>query len=222
MRKNLFGWLAVGTLTLGLGFAQPSAQLNTQPLSPDAKAAVLEALTAPRGEYAAYATYSAIVEKFGNIEPYLSIRASEERHILALQRLLTRYGISIPVNAYIGKINLGNDLIKIAGEEAQTEVDNVAMYDALSPKITAYPDIAMVFSNLRNASQFRHLPAFQAAARNGGKLDYGLPGMTEGRGQMGGGPAFGSGMGNGPARGSGQGYGPQGCPMGARVGGPSR
>jgi hypothetical protein len=208
--RNTLSIIAVTAVMLGLGQAQ---QVTTTPISTDAKAAVLEALTGANGEYAAYATYSAVIEKFGNIEPYRSIRAAEERHILALQRLLTRYNVPIPENTYLGKISLGNDLVKVANDEAQTEIENVAMYDKLLPKVTMYPDITRVFANLRSASQNQHLPAFEAAAKNGGKLDNGVYGGGP-RGGMGG-PGYG--QGSGPGQGFGAGPGSAsgvGCPCG--------
>ena len=38
----------------------------------------------PEGEYAAYAMYSAVIVEFGSVEPYVSIREAEGRHIEAI------------------------------------------------------------------------------------------------------------------------------------------
>jgi len=42
------------------------------------------------------------------------------------------------------------------------EIANAALYrDELLPAVTAYEDITLVFENLMNASQQKHLPAFE-------------------------------------------------------------
>jgi threonyl-tRNA synthetase len=40
-----------------------------------------EALMSPVGEYAASAMYQAVIDEFGQVEPYVTIRAAEERKI---------------------------------------------------------------------------------------------------------------------------------------------
>ncbi|MCI0536589.1 MAG: hypothetical protein L0Z50_15320, partial [Verrucomicrobiales bacterium] len=68
----------------------------------------------------------------------------------------------------------------------KAEERNVALYDRLLSKVKAYPDLTLVFTNLRRASQENHLPAFKAAVENGGRLDNfkggGGPGQGRGRG----------------------------------------
>ena len=51
-----------------------------------------EALSGPDGEYAAQATYQAIMDKFGGKLPYTNIIKAEARHIGALQRQFEKYG----------------------------------------------------------------------------------------------------------------------------------
>ena len=52
-----------------------------------------EALMSPVGEYAAAAMYQAVIDEFGPVEPYVTIKSAEERHIDALIRQLDRYGV---------------------------------------------------------------------------------------------------------------------------------
>ncbi|GEM83993.1 ferritin-like domain-containing protein [Meiothermus hypogaeus] len=173
-KKIVLGILLFGTLALGLaqprfGFMSPVAP--DAALSEQAREALLEALTGPVGEYAAYATYDAVIQKYGAIEPYVSIRASEAQHIQALQRQLEKYGVPYPAaNPYLGKIALPSNLATIAEQEAQTEVDNVAMYDKLLVAVQNYPDLTRVFENLKRASLVAHLNFFKAAAQQGGSL----------------------------------------------------
>ena len=70
---------------------QPDPQIDTEidtstltaPSDPQA-ALAWNALMDPEGEYAAYAMYSAVIDEFGSVEPYVSIREAEGRHIEAL------------------------------------------------------------------------------------------------------------------------------------------
>lgn len=166
----LTGVLALGFAQWGLGPRVNTANLSA-PLSPQAKEALLEALTGPVGEYAAYSTYDAVIQKYGAIEPYVSIRDSEAQHIAALQRQLEKYGVTYPTtNPYLGRISLPSNLKAIAEAEANTEVENAAMYDKLLAAVSGYPDLTRVFENLKRASLVAHLNFFKAAAEQGGSL----------------------------------------------------
>lgn len=123
----------------------------------------------PDGEFAASASYLAVIEKFGEVEPYVSIQAAEERHSDALVRQLTRLGVETPENPYIGKIAAPDNLEAAAMAWAEGEVANIEMYDRLLAQ-TDDASLIRVLTNLRNASADSHLPAFEAAAANGGTL----------------------------------------------------
>ncbi|WP_457630686.1 ferritin-like domain-containing protein, partial [Oceanithermus sp.] len=148
-----------------------TAATATTQLSEEAKEALLEALTGPEGEYAAYAVYDAVIQEYGNVEPYLSIRRAEANHIAALQRQLDLYGVDYPKeNPYLGKIEAPGDLEAFAQAGVEAEIANVEMYDQLLTKVAGYPGIVNVFQNLRSASLNQHLPIFKEAAANGGSL----------------------------------------------------
>lgn len=134
-----------------------------------AAAIAWDALMGPDGEYAASASYLAVIEKFGQVEPYVSIQAAEDRHSNALIRQLERLGVEVPENPYLGRIPAPADLETAAQAWAEGEVANIAMYDTL---LTQTDDTALirVLTNLRNASADSHLPLFEAAAANGGTL----------------------------------------------------
>ena len=157
----------------GYGYGWNTSNSTTLTASPEVKAALLEALTGPEGEYAAYAMYNAVIDKYGDVEPYVTIREAEARHITALQRQLDKYGIDYPTeNPYIGKVEAPDSLEAAAKAWADGEIANVEMYDRLLAQVPAdeYPDVVRVFENLRAASLNAHLPIFQAAAENGGTL----------------------------------------------------
>jgi len=90
-----------------------------------------------------------------------------------LERQLDKYGIEYPSeNPYLGTVEAPASLQEAAIAWAEGEVANVELYDRLIAEIPAssYPDVVRVLNNLRSASFDAHLPAFQAAADNGGSL----------------------------------------------------
>lgn len=129
-----------------------------------------EALMGPDGEYAAAASYAAVIEKYGQVEPYVTILAAEERHIDALIRQLSRMAVTVPQNPYLGRIAAPESLESAAKAWAEGEIANIAMYDALL-KRTSDPNLTKVLTNLRRSSLESHLPLFEQAAANGGTLD---------------------------------------------------
>lgn len=177
MKKNLIVSLVAVSLVVGgvaaLGAGgwrwNSSSTATAAPLPTTVADAVLQALVGPEGEYAAYATYAAILEEYGNVLPYAQIMKAEAQHIAALATLLDRYGIEYPtVNPYLGKVEAPASLLEAAQAGIDAEKANVEMYDEQLARVAAYPDIARVFANLRAASLNAHLPAFEQALASGG------------------------------------------------------
>lgn len=116
-------------------------------------------------EYKAQATYEAIMAKLGNIRPFIMIIRAEEQHISSLKALFDKYGLEIPGNPYTGKITSPQTLSEACTAGVDAEIANASLYkDELLPSVTEYEDITLVFTNLMNASQEKHLPAFQRCA----------------------------------------------------------
>jgi hypothetical protein len=130
---------------------------------------VLAALMGPEGEYAAAASYLAVLDKYGSVEPYQTIYQAELRHIDALIRQLERLGEEVPENPYLGKITAPEDLVSAAEAWAIGEVLNVELYDQLISK-TQNANLLNVLGNLRIASLESHLPAFELAAQGDGTV----------------------------------------------------
>ncbi len=152
---------------------RPSSSAAVDSGSPqDGTSAALawEALMGPDGEYAAAAAYSAVIDAFGEVEPYVTIKAAEERHATALVRQLERAGVQVPPNPYLDEVTAPADLASAARAWAEGEITNVAMYDRLLAASTSDPVLTRVLTNLRRASLEQHLPMFRAAADNGGTL----------------------------------------------------
>ena len=176
--KRLRTTLGVGGVAAMMGVvglvASIQAQAAVMPLPESVETALLEALIGPEGEYAAYASYAAVLEEYGDVEPYATIADAELRHIEALQRLLDKYGVEHPtVNPYLGTIEAPMDLESAALAWADGEIANVELYDELLAEVEEFSDINRVFLNLQFASQEAHLPAFQLAAVNGGTVTSG-------------------------------------------------
>ena len=151
--------------------SEPEAAENEQvALTMTGEEVILAALMGPDGEYAAAASYLAVLEEYGQVEPYATIYEAELRHADALIRQLERLGAEVPENPYLGQIAAPADLQSAAEAWAEGEVLNVELYDYLLT-MTDDEQLIKVLNNLRSASLDSHLPAFEAAAENGGTLD---------------------------------------------------
>ena len=128
-----------------------------------------EALMGPDGEYAAAASYAAVLDKYGQVEPYATIYQAELKHVDALIKQLDRAGIVAPANPYMGKIEAPAELTTAAQAWAEGEILNVEMYDVLIAQ-SSDSNLTKVLNNLRSASLDSHLPLFELAAANGGTL----------------------------------------------------
>ncbi|MGR8942031.1 MAG: ferritin-like domain-containing protein [Gammaproteobacteria bacterium] len=116
-------------------------------------------------EYHALATYEQVIADFGEAPPFSHIRESEQRHIDALCSLFVRYGLQIPENPWPGRIERYSSRQAACEAGVAAEIANAEIYERLL-RASERQDILTVFRNLRNASQQRHLPAFQRCAED--------------------------------------------------------
>lgn len=205
MKTRIASFLAAAA---GAALLAPAAERGAERLNrlsdPAPQAAIAgvlqEALAGPEGEYAALATYDAIIAKFGEIAPYTMIRRAEQRHIAALQRQFETHGLPVPENPWTGRVATPASLLAAAQEGVRAEEENVRMYDRLIARAAADPAVTRVLTHLQAASRDRHLPAFRRAAAQGGAGGCGVgaePGAGRGLGR--GGAGCGGGCGLGPA-----------------------
>jgi len=117
-------------------------------------------------EYRAWSTYDQVIRDFGEAPPFSNIREAEARHIEALRMLYERYGLVVPENPWPGKVTRYANLQEACAAGVAAEIENGALYERLLAS-TQRPDILTVFRNLQEASQQRHLPAFQRCAERG-------------------------------------------------------
>ncbi|MGV2829353.1 ferritin-like domain-containing protein [Myxosarcina sp. GI1(2024)] len=123
--------------------------------------ALVEAL---EDEYKARATYRLVINKFGQIRPFINILESEEGHIQALLSLFQKYQIPIPVDNWAEKVTVPASVLEACQIGVEAEIENGEMYRRLLAVTEEYPDVRRVFSNLQRASQENHLRAFQRRA----------------------------------------------------------
>ncbi len=117
-------------------------------------------------EYRAWATYDQVIRDFGDAPPFSNIRDAEARHIEALRHLFDRYGLPVPANPWSGRVQRYASFREACAAGVAAEIENGALYERLLAS-TQRPDILAVFRNLQEASQQRHLPAFQRCVERG-------------------------------------------------------
>lgn len=130
-------------------------------LTEQEKAVLLEALD---DEYHAWATYDQVIADFGDVTPFMNIRAAEARHIEALLFLFNRFGLQVPHNSWPGRVERYPDLQAACEAGVAAEVANTELYGRLLAA-TVRPEISLVLRRLQEASQQRHLPAFRRCAQ---------------------------------------------------------
>ncbi len=111
-------------------------------------------------EYRARAFYQAVIEKFGSVRPFSNIVQSENNHINLWMNIFAKYGIAVPTDSFAGNISVPDTLKDACKMGVTVEIDNVEMYDRFLGFVTQ-PDLKAAFTQLRQISEERHLPAFE-------------------------------------------------------------
>jgi len=111
-------------------------------------------------EYKARAEYVALVEKFGEVTPFVNLIQAETSHINALANQFTAYGLQVPVDNGSKSAVVPATLAEAYAIGIQAETSNIALYENyLKQDFPA--NIERVFTNLMNAS-VNHLATFKA------------------------------------------------------------
>jgi hypothetical protein len=114
-------------------------------------------------EQHAYAVYGAVIDQLGAVRPFTNIQNSEMQHITAWENLFTRYGITVPERPTFD-LPVFTSLSEACSIGAAAEVANFDLYDSMLAAYEPYPDLLYMAQNLRDASAFHHLPAFENCA----------------------------------------------------------
>jgi len=136
----------------GFGFA---GQLDAK-----TQQALLDAI---QDEYKARVLYQKVIDKFGKVRPFSNIIRAEETHIRELLPLFEKYDVDVPHDEWPDKVPEFATLREACEAGVRAEIDNAKMYDEFF-EFVQEQDILVIFKNLRDASQLRHLPAFQRCA----------------------------------------------------------
>ncbi|MFV7789962.1 ferritin-like domain-containing protein [Aliarcobacter lanthieri] len=117
-------------------------------------------------EFEAYETYSKIIEKFGNITPFINIKEAEAVHYSVLIQLMQKYNIEVPINDFsTAIIDIPNTIIECCELGVAGEINNISMYNNLL-SFAVDSDIIDVLFKLQAASYNNHLPAFRNCVFN--------------------------------------------------------
>ena len=117
-------------------------------------------------EYKAEAIYQKILDKFGDVKPFSNIINAEQKHSDALIVLFNKYDLEVPSNDWYDKVSEFDSVEEACIGGVDAEIANVALYDGLFSKVDN-EDVITVFTSLRDASQEKHLPAFQRCTERG-------------------------------------------------------
>jgi hypothetical protein len=159
-----YGGRQAGARGAGAANPAPGVPLVSEDISADLSESEVEALLqALDDEYKAWAVYDQVIADFGAVRPFTSIQKAEESHIAALVTLFERYGLAVPQNQWPGAVPSFDTLADACAAGVQAEIENAALYDELFSMVDN-AGIIQVFTNLQQASETRHLPAFQRCA----------------------------------------------------------
>ncbi len=128
-------------------------------LSDAAKQALNEAI---EDEYHALSFYEVVISKFGSVRPFSMIKGAEQQHIAALKAIFDKYGLQVPENTWPERLSAPVSLQQACQAGVDAEIANAQLYkEKLLPAVMPYDDITSVFTTLMNASEQKHLPAFE-------------------------------------------------------------
>jgi hypothetical protein len=118
-------------------------------------------------EYRSRATYARVLVDFPNQKPFSNIVEAEVQHISAVSTLFTNRGLAVPADTYaIDAVSSFSTLVAACSAAANGESATYKMYEDFLAKLAEEPaDVVNVFTNLRNASRDKHLPAFINCAK---------------------------------------------------------
>lgn len=111
-------------------------------------------------EVRAYATYSAVIEKFGAVFPFVNIVQAEQTHQNALVAIATAHEITLVRNE-LESISLPKTVQECCELGVAAEIQNIQRYNELLLSVSEYPEVQDLFYRLQAASYNNHLPAFR-------------------------------------------------------------
>ncbi len=151
------------SLTAIVFLATAACATQTGALGSQTEEALLRALDDERH---AQAVYQAVMDRHGEIRPFSNVIHAERRHESFLLDLFKEYEITIPRDPWPARALEAPETRRESCVQAvEAEKANVEMYDELL-ELVAEPDIREIFTRLRDASEQRHLPAFERCSES--------------------------------------------------------
>lgn len=111
-------------------------------------------------EVRAYATYSAVVETYGAVFPFVNIVQAEQTHQNALISVAKARDITLVRNEP-ESITLPKTVQECCELGVAAEIQNIQLYDELLLSVSEHPEVQDLFYRLQAASYNNHLPAFR-------------------------------------------------------------
>ncbi len=127
-------------------------------ISQNVKDALSKALD---NEYKLQSYYQAVINKFGDKRPFSMIIGAEDQHVAVITSLDEKYGVSPIANQWSGNLPSISTFQNACQTSASYEQSTISLLNGLLPQVSSYPDITQVFTNIKEASQNSHLPAFE-------------------------------------------------------------
>jgi hypothetical protein len=130
--------------------------VSTVPATTSLNTALTNALTQERY---ALATYNNVIAKLGATNPFSNIIPSEVQHVATITALMTAHGVAVPPTPVTGAVAPATRVAACQlGVTVETAI--ISMYQSGITLAQGFPDVVRAFSNLLDASQSSHLPAF--------------------------------------------------------------
>jgi hypothetical protein len=159
MKTSISRWASVAVIVVMLMSATIATTAAAGGLSTAEQGALTQAIDE---EYKALNTYRAILVRFPDSAPFANIVYAEQQHVNALANLFGKYNIPLPGNPGTTLVPANNTFKAACQLGVDVELEDVHLYDKILPVVSAKADLTRVFSNLRSASLYNHLPAFDA------------------------------------------------------------
>jgi hypothetical protein len=125
-------------------------------LSKDARLALIQAADE---QYKLQIIYGQVIEKYGRINPFITILRSKEQFMLVIISLFDKYGLDVPKNPYVNEeFVIGESIRKSCLFLEETEKKSQKLFEEdLLTLAEDYDDITIVFRSVVNTSRNSHI-----------------------------------------------------------------
>ena len=108
----------------------------------------------------ALATNESVIERHGQVHPFVTIAAAQRHHVDAISRILNLHGVAIPENAWQRRVLPGRTVLEACEDGLAAETGLSVLFDRLLADAVR-PDLIGLYRQLQDAVRLRHLPAFR-------------------------------------------------------------